>query len=322
MGGTTADNFYEESQTLHNTPVQWSEIKNVSTFENYSMPFPAVVADSRPPNYFPIQLNISTVYIPLNSTVYEFNPYEFGSWDTELANFIEIEYVGTNLFDGEPLNSTSCVNGFENFGFVIGTSSSLFNAFVQGANATLLSLGDGSGIIEGLLDNLLSDIGANLRDSEDDLAIYPNPFNGINPGEFPRSSDDSLQLVDGGEAGANIPLDPLLVKARGVDTIIAVDGSADTEYNWPNATALRASYARAMTLPQGEQTLPYFPSAEVFVDQGLNERPVFFGCNASQSEIEAGMPMVIYLPNAPSGSSYTTNTSTLQLEYSREDTGN
>lgn len=187
---------------------------------------------------------MSTVYIPLNSTVYEFNPYDFGSWDTELATFIEMEYVGTNLFDGQPLNSTACVKGFENvscqprrayharpglhkgtaqpdavhslavplmpclpllpaqFGFVIGTSSSLFNAIVQTANATLIGLGDGKGVVEGLLDNLLSDIGANLRDSEDDLAIYPNPFYGINPGNFPRWNDDSLQLVDGGEAGA------------------------------------------------------------------------------------------------------------------------
>jgi len=141
--GTSADNYYEQSQTLHNTPTLWSGIKNTTAFTNYSMPFPvriclyghctytskqgkfecwlsvswflkAIVADSRPPNYFPIALNLSTVYIPLNSTVYEFNPYEFGSYDAELAHFIELEYTGTNLFYGEPLNSTACVNGFDN----------------------------------------------------------------------------------------------------------------------------------------------------------------------------------------------------------------
>lgn len=85
---------------------------------------------------------------------------------------------------------------------MIGTSSSLFNAIIQTANATLLGLGDGEGIVETLLDGLLSDIGADLRSSEDDLAIYPNPFYGINEGLFPRADDDGLQLVDGGEAGA------------------------------------------------------------------------------------------------------------------------
>ena len=88
------------------------------------------------------------------------------------------------------------------FGFVIGTSSSLFNAIIQTANSTLLGIGDGSGIVENLLDGLLADIGADLRNSEDDLAIYPNPFYGINEGTFPRANDDGLQLVDGGEAGA------------------------------------------------------------------------------------------------------------------------
>ncbi|KAK9899955.1 hypothetical protein P389DRAFT_156803 [Cystobasidium minutum MCA 4210] len=319
--GTTSDNFYEQSQTLHNTPTLWSGIKNTTAFTNYSMPFPAIVADSRPPNYYPGSLNLSTVYIPLNSTVYEFNPFEFGSYDPDLAHFIELEYVGTNLFNGQPFNSTGCVNGFDNFGFVIGTSSSLFNAIIQTANATLLGLGDGEGIVETLLDGLLSDIGADLRSSEDDLAIYPNPFYGINEGLFPRADDDGLQLVDGGEAGANIPLDPLLVKARKVDTILAVDGSCDTDLCWPNATSLRASYARAATLPDGQQILPYSPSAETFVNQGLNARPTFFGCNASETEVSDGMPLVVYLPNAPSGGSYNTNVSTYTLEYSREDTG-
>lgn len=91
----------------------------------------------------------------------------------------------------------------------------------------------------------------------------------------------------------SIPLDPLLVKARHVDTILAVDGSCDTDLCWPNATSLRASYARAATLPDGQQILPYFPSAETFVDQGLNARPTFFGCNASQTEITDGMPLVV-----------------------------
>lgn len=321
--GTTADNFFDEGAGLHNTNQQWGEIRETAAFQNYSMPFPAITANSRPPNFNPVSLGLYDVYIPLNATTFEFNPYEMGSYDPALAHFIELDYVGTNLYQGQPFNSTGCVNGFSSFAFLVGTSSSLFNAIVQTANTTLLGLGDGEGIIENALDGLLGNIGADLRSSEDDLAIYPNPFQGLRPRTFDRTNDNGLQLVDGGENGCNIPLDPLLVKARGVDTIIAVDGSGDTEYSWPNATALRSSYARAMALPDGYQTLPYFPSAETFVNDGLNVRPTFFGCNASSAEVDSGMPMVIYLPNAPVGNGgYQTNTTTFQLEYSREETQN
>lgn len=53
-----------------------------------------------------------------------------------------------------------------------------------------------------LLGNLLANIGGSLTDAEADLAIYPNPFNGISPGLFPSSGENDLALVDGGEAGA------------------------------------------------------------------------------------------------------------------------
>lgn len=125
-----------------------------------------------------------------------------GSYDPDLHHFVELDYVGSNLVNGHPLNSNDCVNGFSNFGYTIGTSSSLFNAIVQTANATLLGLGEGDGIVESLLDDLLANIGADLRDSQDDLAIYPNSFQGLNSGLFPRSTYDYLELVDGGENGA------------------------------------------------------------------------------------------------------------------------
>lgn len=124
-----------------------------------------------------------------------------GSYDPALAHFIELDYVGTNLYRGQPFNSTGCVNGFSSFAFLVGTSSSLFNAIVQTANTTLLGLGDGEGIIENALDGLLGNIGGDLRSSEADLAIYPNPFQGLRPRTFDRTNDNGLQLVDGGENG-------------------------------------------------------------------------------------------------------------------------
>lgn len=69
-----------------------------------------------------------------------------------------------------------------------------------------------------LIDDLLPEPGIEL-----DIASWPNPFYGVASKTFVSSNQKDLRLVDGGEDGENIPLQPLLVKARGVDTILAVD---------------------------------------------------------------------------------------------------
>lgn len=56
-----------------------------------------------------------------------------------------------------------------------------------------------------------------------DSAVIPNPFFGVSSATFPDSDQRVLTLVDGGEDGETTPFQPLLVKARGVDTIIAID---------------------------------------------------------------------------------------------------
>ena len=53
--------------------------------------------------------------------------------------------------------------------------------------------------------------------------MIPNPFRGVSNSTFPDSDQAFLTLVDGGENGENIPFQPLLVDARSVDTIIAID---------------------------------------------------------------------------------------------------
>jgi len=50
-----------------------------------------------------------------------------GSWDPNLSAMVNLTYVGTHLLNGKPENGTGCVTGFDQAGFVIGTSSSLFN---------------------------------------------------------------------------------------------------------------------------------------------------------------------------------------------------
>ena len=56
-----------------------------------------------------------------------------------------------------------------------------------------------------------------------DIVRYPNPFFGIANRTFIDSSQTVLSMVDGGEDGEVIPIQPLLVKARKVDVIIAID---------------------------------------------------------------------------------------------------
>ncbi len=54
--------------------------------------------------------------------------------------------------------------------------------------------------------------------------MIPNPFFGVANNTFPQSNQTFLRLVDGGEDGEVIPLQPLLVKAREIDVILAIDG--------------------------------------------------------------------------------------------------
>lgn len=145
-------------------------------------------------------------------------------------------------------------------------------------------------------------------DDNNDIAEWtPNPFKGYNPSTNPTANSNNLSLVDGGEDLQNIPFNPLLQPVRAVDVIYAIDSSADTTTNWPNGTALRATYERSLEPAIANGTLfPAVPDDNTFINLGLNNRPTFFGCNASNFTLASGQappPLVVYLPNAP----YTNN---------------
>jgi lysophospholipase len=57
--------------------------------------------------------------------------------------------------------------------------------------------------------------------------------------------------------------------------------------------------------------MPYIPSVETFLSQGLNRRPTVFGCNTTAITI-------VYLPNV--NITYPSNTSTAQVQYSIPET--
>jgi hypothetical protein len=56
-----------------------------------------------------------------------------------------------------------------------------------------------------------------------DAASVPNPFMDSAPPDFPSRNETLLRLVDGGIDGEVIPIQPMLVQARGIDVFIAID---------------------------------------------------------------------------------------------------
>ena len=273
----------------------WSSIALMPDFKKANQPFPIVLADGRAPG---------EKIISLNATNYEFNPFEMGTWDPTTFGFIPLQYVGTNFTNGKVVDDSRCVVGFDNAGFVMGTSSSLFNQLI-----TTLDLQDVPKALRGLVNTTLN----RFDGDENDIADYtPNPFYKFDPtGNSYNSDSVRLTLVDGGEDGQNLPLNPLIQPDRHVDVIFAVDSSADNQYNWPNASSLVATYERNFGDIANGTTFPSIPDQNTIVNLGLNTHPTFFGCNASNTTNGMNSPLIVYVPNSP----YVTysNVSTFQL---------
>lgn len=63
---------------------------------------------------------INSSYLP------QMNPYEMGSWDPDLSAFTPVQYLGTTVNGGRPVNQSRCVEGFDQTSFLFGTSSNIF----------------------------------------------------------------------------------------------------------------------------------------------------------------------------------------------------
>lgn len=277
----------------------WSSIQDQSFITSGEAPLPLLVADGRAPG---------EKIISVNATNYEFNPWEMGSFDPQGPfGFAPMRYVGSNFSAGSLPPEQPCVRGFDNVGFVMGTSSSLFNQFILQINSTS---------IPSALKNVIASFLTDLDKNDDDIAAWdPNPFYSYHGNSSLVSSSRSLTLVDGGEDGQNIPLNPLIQPQRHVDVIFAVDSSADTTEYWPNGTSLVATYERSLnsTISNGT-SFPAIPDQNTFINSGLNIRPTFFGCNASNAtHMGVVAPLVVYLPNGYYNTQ--SNTSTFQLSY-------
>ncbi|EGW30428.1 phospholipase B1 [Spathaspora passalidarum NRRL Y-27907] len=272
--------------------VLWSDITTNSAFTSFQMPFPILIADGRV---------AGTSIVSSNSTVFELTPYEVGSWDPTLKSFVQTKYMGTALDGGKPTGK--CYNGYDNAGFFMGTSSSLFNE-------ALLSLSSSG------LPSFLTKLISSIANSDADVADYkPNPFYKSTNQDTTISKASVLNLVDGGEDGQNIPILPLL--NRNVDVIFAHDNS-DNINNWPDGSSLINTYERQFTSQGQNIAFPYVPGQSTFRNLNLTSKPVFFGCDAqnltSLTENIYDVPLVVYLPNRPF--TYWSNTSTYKLDYS------
>ncbi|KAK9238973.1 lysophospholipase catalytic domain-containing protein [Lipomyces kononenkoae] len=258
-------------------------------------PLPIIIADERPPGQ---------LLIPGNATIFEFNPWEMGTFDPTTFAFSPVRYVGSNFSGGSLAVNGSCVRGYDNIGFVMGTSSSLFNQ-------AFLTLNASSGPSQPVA-NAISNILQNIGENNQDIAAWPNPFYHYANDTNQNAQTTLLTLVDGGEDLQNIPLHPLIQPLRHVDVIFAIDSSADTDTKWPNGTSLVATYQRSQNSALENGTgFPSIPDQNTFLNLGLNSRPTFFGCNASN--LTSPSPLIVYIPNSPY--SYLSNVSTFQLSY-------
>lgn len=107
---------------------------------------------------------------PGNSTNYEFDPWELGSFDN--IGFAPLPFVVSNFNAGKISLEEDCVVGFDQISFVYGTSSSLFNQII-------LQM-DSSGAVPKILKDLVKAFPEQLGHEHNDIAEwYPSKSSGL-----------------------------------------------------------------------------------------------------------------------------------------------
>lgn len=275
--------------------VTMGNLTTFSNFTSYNVPFPLMTASK-------ITYSSGECEPTPEEAIYEFNPYEFGSWSSDISAFVQTEYLGSNLTAGVP-TSSECVSGFDKIDWVLGVSSNLLEEFI--CNTSL-----GVDVTAYFPDAIVEIVEEYTPTSEYGYSLVPNPFRGFNSTTATTTSSvydlDLLYLVDGGEPNHNVPILPLLEPSRGVDVIIVNDNGAD-ENSYPEGDSLVAAYESTLTGRLAGR-FPQVPAAGDF----STKKAQFFGCDDDEAVT------VIYLPNADW--TFASNTSTLQLTYPAEET--
>lgn len=88
--------------------VELSSITGYDNFTSHRVPYPIITS-----------LNVETAtgacIPPNNSVIYEFSPYDFGSFDAGVNAFTQTKYLGTSLSNGIPAKAT-CETNYDNLG--------------------------------------------------------------------------------------------------------------------------------------------------------------------------------------------------------------
>lgn len=278
--------FYNKSVTSLSKILSDSE-----NFQEFRAPIPIIVA------------NCKNEYS--KNVIFEFSPFEFGSWDPLLGLFVKLKYLGSKIKGGI---AEVCIVGFDDLGFITATSSSIFNNVLlyiwektaKTSKETIRAVK----AIMGLFGLRSDDNGikpADLTQIKADFAVYhPNPFLDYPTVDSILTTDDHLYLVDGGEDGENVPLRPLMIPEREVDAIFILDSSNDI-HNFPDGRKLQN--VMRQFYPDRNWTFPK-------VDIPLKE-PMAFGC------YDMNMPVLLYYANARH--SYGSNTSTFKITYDQDE---
>lgn len=293
-------------QLLHNAKAgacdELSEVTTLSSFVTKSVPLPIITSLN-------VETATGTCMPSNNSIIYELSPYEFGSFDSGVNAFIQTKYLGTSLSNGKP-KRLICQTNFDNIGFIMATSSDVFNELCNTFPGTVslpAGLPADLSSLPAILSSLINQ--THHLTSLDEYANYPNPFY-----QYTHSSlitnQKTLALVDGGESHQNNPLFPFLQPVRGIDVILVNDNSADTAANFPDGSHLYQTYIQAQ---QADLTkMPAIPRSSVFLSKGYNIRPTFFGCNDNDKVT------IIYLPNH--NYTFQSGQSTFKLQYTPAET--
>lgn len=277
--------------------IRVSTITTYSNFTNHAVPYPIMTTTG-------VDRSYSGQCEPtLNATMYEFHPYEYGSWDNGISAFARTQYMGSNLTNGQPTQAGRCIEKYDNIGYVFGTSSDIFPGVCSVISPSTSSSADLDNVLEAIVSK------AHAPAFDDLFGVYPNPFY-----KYPRSSKVNqhslLTMADGGLSNQNVPIWPFIQPARNVDVLIASDNSADTSDNFPNGTEVHQTYLNAQAA--GLTKMPFIPDVSTFVAKGLNKRATFFGCNSTNTVF------IVYLPNV--NYTFPSNQPTSKLQYSKAET--
>ena len=240
------------------------------------------------------------------TTQYEMTPYEFGSWDPKVGAFMDMTFLGTSLTNGA---ATSCVRNFDSIAFIFGTTSNVWN----------VGCALGKKMLPARIFNFFQTL---LGDDDNHLSQYarvPSPWYQHDGIPAVSRSNSELYLVDGGETDEHNPIHPFLHRPD-VDVIFVSDnsngnhlidlGKKGNSGHYPTGFALVKTYltAQAANLTR----MPFVPDNATFAAQGLNKRPVFFGCN------DPNAMTIVYLPNVKY--TFESGVATERRKYSPEET--